>query len=214
MLTSKYRVAGIVSLTFLIYLACQGCSSVEAPVQRHELGKTGIMSIYSPALCHYDDHAEKLTQFFIEAQPDAEILSEFTQRIEPLLGKSLVQVTPPQLNAAYAVSNREYWALSRDYFIDSLIILYTYPGEVHRKWSVKRFDWTWSFSFHATARIVDLAKGKVVWERVAEAPFDVIGPTPPATTIDDACRSQATYLADRLVTDLSKGLFQDDLPQG
>ncbi|MFC1889779.1 hypothetical protein ACFL4G_08495 [Thermodesulfobacteriota bacterium] len=214
MIGGKIRVTGIISLSLSIHLLCHGCSSVETPVQRRELGKTGIMSIYSPALSHYDGHAKRLARLLVKTQPDEDIRGEFTQRIEPLLRKRLVRVNPPCLRNASIVSNSECSTLSREYFIDSLIILHIYPGEVRRRWSMKSFDWNWAFSFHTTARIVDLAKGEVLWETVAGAPFDVIDPSPPARIIDEACRSQVTYLADRLVDELSKGLLQDNLPQG
>ena len=213
MVYDKTRVTGIVSLALSIHLLCHGCSSVETPFQQQDLGKTGIVCVYSPAISHYDKYGEGLAQLFVDAHPDEDALDVFKQRIESLLGKRLVRLNPPSLRDVRAVSYSEYLAISQEYFIDSLIILHIYPGEVSRRRNTEKLAWSWVFSLYSTARIVDLAKGKVLWETAAEAPFDEIGHSPQATIVDKACRSQATSLANRLADELSI-LFQEAALQG
>lgn len=213
MVSEKTRVAGIVSLAISIHLFCHGCSSVETPFQLQHLGETGILCIYSPAIPHYDKYGEGLAQLFVDAHPDEEALDVFKQRLESLLGKRLVRVNPPNLHNVRTIRYSEYVAISQEYFIDSLVILHIYPGEVSRRRDTEKLAWSWVFSFHSTAMIVDLAEGKVLWETDAVAPFDEIGTSPQATTVDKACRRQAVSLANRLADELS-ALFQEAAPQG
>ncbi len=213
MVCDKTRVTGIVSLAISIHLLFHGCSSVEAPFQWQDLGETGIVCIYSPTISHSDKYGEGLAQLIVDSHPEEDFLDIFKPRIESLFGKRLVRVRPLSLRDVRTLSYSDCKTLSQEYFIDSLIILHIYPDEVSRRRNTEKRAWSWVFSFHSTARIVELAKGEVLWETDAGAPLYEIGHSPQATTVDEACRKQATSLANRLADELSI-LFQGAVPQG